>query len=412
MARRDGTPIWLGGDGAAGVPLSRVALTSGSAESYSEAWLQDLLDRHPEVLPIERIEPGFGKLISLCRELPLDFGAGRSGALDNLFATESGGLVLVETKLWKNPEARRTVVAQAMDYAAAVFRLGYEDLERAVDRARKAAGQSAGPLTQLVAKHAHDSFDEPTFIDAVTLNLRRGRAIVAVVGDGIREDIAPLVELLQSDAGLRFVFALVELGVYEVPSPGVRLVCPSVLAQTTLIERGVVQIDDQASGILIRPPAVTGPRTQSARRIGLSEDEFYEILERNEPGMAALLKDFRARAEAHGIYPEVLGGLNLKHSSPSGQPFNLGVVTKSGKLDTGFAGYWERAQPGRTYNETLARLIGGRVKELGNGMSIVHTAADNLPRLSDFLPQHAEAWLEAIDNYTAAFINRGDRDLE
>jgi hypothetical protein len=408
MARRDGTPIWLGGDGAAGVALSRVPLTSGSADSYSEAWLQNLLDIHPEVLPIEQIEPGFGKLVPLCRELPLDFGAGRSGALDNLFATESGGLVLVETKLWRKPEARRTVIAQAMEYAAAVFRLAYDELERAVQRARKAAGQPVAPLTALVAAQAHESFDEATFIDAVTLNLRRGRAIVAVVGDGIREDIAPLVGLLQSHAGHRFVFALVELGVFETPVSGVRLVCPSVLAQTTLIERGVVQIDDRASGISIGPPAVSESRPESARRISLSEDEFYERLDQSKPGLAALLKDFLARAEAHGIYPEVLGGLNLKHSSPSGQPFNLGAIFKGGLIDTWPAAYWQRTQAGRAYNETLAGLIGGRVKETSEGQTTLRTASNGMPRLSDFLPQHAEAWLEAIDNYTAAFVNRAD----
>jgi hypothetical protein len=192
MGRRDGSPIWLGGAGSRGVTLSRIALKSGSAESYNEEWLQTLLDEHPEVLPLEQIEPGFGTPISLCRERPLDFGAGRTGALDNLFATETGGLVLVETKLWRNPEARRTVVAQAMEYAAAVFRLGYEELESAVQSARRTAAQEVEPLTALVAAHAHESFDETTFIDAVTLNLRRGRAIVAVVGEGIREDIAPL----------------------------------------------------------------------------------------------------------------------------------------------------------------------------------------------------------------------------
>lgn len=408
MGRRDGSPIWLDGGTSRGVPLSRVTLNSGATERYSEAWLQNLLDEHPEVLPIEQIEPGFGPLIPLCRELPLDFGAGRSGALDNLFATATGGLVLVETKLWRNPEARRTVVAQAMEYAAAVFQLGYEELENAVRSARRAAEQSVEPLTALVAVHAHASFDEATFIDAVTLNLRRGRAIVAVVGDGIREDIAPLVELLQSHAGLRFVFALVELGVYEAPVPGVRVVYPSVLAQTRLIERGVIQVDEKASGISVTPPAVGGPQVGKTRRMGLSEDEFYELLDRSEPGMAALLKDFLVRAEAHGIYPEVLGALNLKHSSPRGQPLNLGIITRGGKVDTWLAAYWERTQAGRAYNEALARLIGGRVKEGIEGQSAVHTASDRMPRLSDFLPRHADAWLAAIDRYVAAF--RADDD--
>jgi hypothetical protein len=411
MVRRDGSPIWLGGAECRGVVLSRVALKSGGTENYNEAWLQNLLDKHPEVLPIEQIEPGFGTLIPLCRELPLDFGAGRTGALDNLFATETGGLVLVETKLWRNPEARRTVVAQAMEYAAAVFRLGYEDLERAVQAARKAVAQSTEPLTELVAPRAREWFDEAAFIDAVSLNLRRGRAIVAVVGDGIREDIGPLVGLLQSHAGLRFVFALVEIGIYEAPIVGVRLVYPSVLAQTTLIERGVVQIDDKASDglprISVGPPAVSGPRAGKARGMSLGEDEFFELLEQ-KIGMAALVKDFLERAESHGIYPEVLGGLNLKHASPSGPPFNLGVITKGGVVDTGLAAYWKRAEAGKAYNETLAALIGGRVKELSDGQSVVHTAAGKLPRLSNFLPKHAEAWLAAIDRYIAGFRTDDD----
>jgi hypothetical protein len=415
MGRRDGSPVWLGGDGTRSVTLSRVALTSGSAESYSEAWLQNLLDVHPEVLPVEQIEPGFGTLVPLCRELPLDFGAGRSGALDNLFATATGGLVLVETKLWRNPEARRTVVAQAMEYAAAVFRLSYDELERAVQSARKAVGQSEEPLTALVAAHARESFDEATFLDAVSLNLRRGRAIVAVVGDGIREDLAPLAELLQSHAGLRFVFALVELSVYEAPVSGVRLVHPSILAQTTLIERGVVQIDDQASKgarISVRPPADSWPQAGKARRMSLGEDEFYELLDQRQPGMAASLKDFLARAEAHGIYPELLGGLSLKRSSPSGQPLNLGTITKGGIVDTAPATWWDRTQAGKAYNETLAELIGGRVTQFNEGRELgLRTASNRMPRLSDLLPRHADAWLAAIDDYTAAFMTRDGRGV-
>jgi hypothetical protein len=75
---------------------------------------------------MEQIEPGFGRLIPVCKELPLTFGAGKSGSLDNLFVTRGGGLFLTEAKLWRNPEARRSVVAQAMEYAAALFRLNYD----------------------------------------------------------------------------------------------------------------------------------------------------------------------------------------------------------------------------------------------------------------------------------------------
>lgn len=406
--RQDGRPIWVPETGDA-VALDRHTLTKQAGSGYNEAWLQNLLHRHPQVLPIEQIEPGFGALIPVCRELPLVFGAGKSGALDNLFITAGGGLVLAEAKLWRNPEARRSVVAQAMEYAAAVFRLNYEQLQTAVDAARRAAGEPAFPLSAL-AGGGQELSDEASFVDAVTRNLKRGRAVIAVVGDGIREDLVALSELLQSHAGHRFVFALIELGVYEAPVSGARLINPSVLAQTTLIERGVVRIEDggSAAGVRILTPAVSflaGTATKPAG-VGLGEDEFYEILDQNQPGLARLLQDFLVRADAHGLYADLQSGLNLKHPSPMGHPLNLGTVTKAGFLDTGPATWWDRGQPGRAYNEALAALIGGSVREQKTGeQSALRTAAGKTPRLSDLLPHHAAAWLEAIDRYVAAFLS-------
>jgi hypothetical protein len=124
--RRDGIPLWVGDDLSPAQRLNRVDLRSvADAYRYDEAWLQKLLHKHPEVLPVTQIESGFGSLVSVCRELSLDFGGGRSGALDNFYLTSTGGLALVEVKLWRNPEARRSAVAQAMEYAGAIFRLSY-----------------------------------------------------------------------------------------------------------------------------------------------------------------------------------------------------------------------------------------------------------------------------------------------
>ena len=292
-----------------------------------------------------------------------------------------------------------------MEYAAAVFRLSYEQLQGAVDAARKAAGEPILPLAAIAAG-GQDPSVEADFIDAVTRNLKRGRAIIAVVGDGIREDLVALAELLQSHAGHRFVFALVELAVYETPVPGARLIYPSVLAQTTLIERGVVRIEDGGSSDAVRilAPAVSTPAATAARPagVGLGEDEFYEVLDQSRPGLARLLREFLARAAAHGVYPDVQRGLNLKHPSPTGQPLNLGTVRKSGHLDTGPATWWDRAGPGQVYAETLAALIGGTIKVEGN-QSVLRTATGKTPYLSDLLPHYADSWIEAIDRYVATF---------
>lgn len=402
IRRRDGRPIWLNSDQELATPLERVDLGSTAASGYNEAWLQELLHQQPAVFPVDQIEPGFGDLIPLCRELPLMFGAGRSGALDNVFVTSSGGLVLVEAKLWRNPEARRSVVAQAMEYAGAVFRLSYDEFEQTVLRARKSEQMRGESIFQLVAG-IDPSIDEAEFIDALSRNLSRGRAIVAVVGDGIREDIVPLAELLQSHAGQRFTFALVELAVFQAPNPDIRVVVPSVLAQTILIERGVVRVDDETSTVRIDPPQLESDRrsTQVVRRgVSIGEDEFYDLLAQRDPAAPDLLKRFLERAYNLGIYVDRQAGLNLKHESGDDRPLNLGTISKAGFVDTGPASWWGRTEAATDYNRRLADAIGGRVGDMMDGeQCVLRTSSGKTPRLTDLLPAHEEAWLSAMETY-------------
>src|SRR5437763_1047675 len=111
MAMRDGLPFIVQEHGGTLVwqALERVPL----AETPREGWLKAVLDLSPSLLPIreidERIEP---PLVSLGREIET-----AAGPIDNLFLSANGYLVVVETKLWRNPEARREVVAQLIDYA-------------------------------------------------------------------------------------------------------------------------------------------------------------------------------------------------------------------------------------------------------------------------------------------------------
>jgi hypothetical protein len=401
MSRRDGSPIWLSKETGGGTPLSRIKFAVGpGAGMYDEAWLQRFLHEHPEVFPIRQIEPGFDELLPACRELSVSLGAGKSGALDNLFITRSGNLVLIETKLWRNPEARRAVVAQALDYASAVFRMSYSELNAAVSRAR---GGSPGRSLVEIASDGPNPVDEAEFVDAVTSNLERGKAIVAVVGDGIREDLTSIAHLLQGHAGQRFTFALVELAIYETNEHTERLVIPSVLAQTVLLERGVIRISSdgpKGQQIVVDPPQEIGSKQFGTRGMSFGEDEFYEILERNAPGLPDLLKAFVDKSASLGIYAEVLGGLNLKHASPSGNPLNLAAVAKAGFVDFGPATWWGSRDAARTYLATVANLAGASVVERRDGQDwVVRVAGNKMPKLSVLLPQHEQAWLDAMDRY-------------
>ena len=91
--------------------------------------------------------------------------------------------VLVECKLWRNCEGRREVVGQILDYAKELSRWSSSDLQREVSRRVKRDGN---PLLEMV-QAADPSVDEMEFNDALTANLRRGRFLLLIVGDGITE---------------------------------------------------------------------------------------------------------------------------------------------------------------------------------------------------------------------------------
>ena len=78
-------------------------------------------------------------------------------------------------------------VSQILDYAKEISRWSYEQLNDAVRRATKRP-ENTNALFDLVQKQ-NDTIDEQTFVDDVTRNLKSGRFLLLVVGDGIREGV-------------------------------------------------------------------------------------------------------------------------------------------------------------------------------------------------------------------------------
>ena len=70
-----------------------------------------------------------------------------AGYADTLHVNGSGRLTLSEFKLWRNPQARREVIGQILDYAKDLASWGYEDLQRQVSLA---TGKSGNVLYDLV----------------------------------------------------------------------------------------------------------------------------------------------------------------------------------------------------------------------------------------------------------------------
>lgn len=207
----------------------------------TEASIQELVHQHPLCLPIAEIDPLFAGPIAICRELGTP-----AGPIDNLLLTPAGLPVLVECKLWRNPEGRREVVGQILDYSKELTKWSASDLQR---EASRRLGRKGNVLLDLVREAGHD-VDEVAFNDAVTFNLRRGRFLLLIVGDGIREGVEAIAEYLQAHVGLHFTLGLVELPIYAM-ADGSRIVVPRVLAKTVTIARNVVAVPD---GLMVEEP--------------------------------------------------------------------------------------------------------------------------------------------------------------
>jgi hypothetical protein len=210
--------------------LERIPFGGNNEKAFEERWLQRALFRFPECLPVREIDAHIGSLIPVCMELQTG-----SGPADILYVTPTGQVVLVETKLWRNPEARRAVVGQILDYAKQLTSWTYDVLDQNCSRA---ANQRPGHLLTCLRQHAPDA-DEAQFVDGVHRSLASGDFLLLIIGDGIQAGAESLVSFLERFGHMRFGLGLIEVAAFRTPD-GKTLLQPRILAKTEVIERTIL----------------------------------------------------------------------------------------------------------------------------------------------------------------------------
>ncbi|MCB1801292.1 MAG: DUF4268 domain-containing protein [Gammaproteobacteria bacterium] len=232
-----GTPLIIA-PGGSPAKMARVSLSAtGEGGQYDEAFIQQLAFDHPNCLPVSEIDVAYEGLVPVCMELSTP-----AGPMDALYVTPAGRLVILEAKLWRNPEARRKVVAQILDYAKELSNWSYEDLQREVSRK---LGRKGNALFELVKAHCPET-DEIGFVDGVQQSLSLGRFLLLIVGDGIKEGAGAIADFLETVGRLEFTFGLVELALYQHHDVGL-LVQPRVIARTVEFRRNIVVLPEGAS---------------------------------------------------------------------------------------------------------------------------------------------------------------------
>ena len=243
-----GKPFLVSEDDA-GHPIAAKPLIALPLDTaINEAWLQEVLASNPDILPVgaidERVEE---PLVSLGREVRTP-----AGPIDNLFISRNGYLVVVETKLWRNPEARRKVVSQILDYAAHLRQWDYSKLE---SEWRKQGGEGQSLWDHVGPTEAADEAD---WVDQVNDNLSAGRMTLLIVGDGIRSQASQLAAAVDGHPDFQFRLGLVELRLCRTDE-GQVLVIPTTMAVTQEIPRAIVTVrwtEGTAPSVQVETPAI------------------------------------------------------------------------------------------------------------------------------------------------------------
>lgn len=324
---------------------------SKKADGYDEAWLRDLIFAHPQAMPVNELDPAYGPLISICKELYT-----KAGYIDALFMNPLGMPTLVECKLWRSPEARREVVGQILDYARTLKKWTFSDLQREAARARR---EQSFELAAHVSNHsAGVNFDEAMFADNVARNLQKGRLLLLVVGDGIREGVEAIAEYLQGATSLQFTFGLVEAQAFELAHKS-WIVQSRVLARTLIINRTIVDVAVPDLDVSEDAPETEGPRQ-------LDERQKWML------GFWAELIDRLKLDDREQPFAKPLAESNIFFPLPTRDPW-ITCYFSSSKNEAGvFLGYSRTSQSAVEVVDRIdaARCYQLRVREIGTAVDL------------------------------------------
>lgn len=202
----------------------------------NEAWLQKLLPTCPEILPTAEIDSRYAKLFYIAREVATESTKIGKGHIDILYLSTNGNLVIVETKLYRNPESSRQVIGQVLDYAVSLHdtkQWNWDKLE-SIYKGKDLYSDIKRKYPEITSKE--------NFIEKVNESIRQADFLMMIVGDAIRPSADKIAEFINSPIDMHHRLALCELTTYKIADKF--LIVPRLTTSTNILERAVITIKD------------------------------------------------------------------------------------------------------------------------------------------------------------------------
>ena len=186
-----------------------------SQQFPDEATLQGLVAENPQLLPLA----GSPRVFTLGREIRLG-----TGYADVLAVEASGRPVIIEVKLARNAEARRSIVSQVLAYAAFLHGYDVEALEQGPLRNALADAGYESIAEAVAAEDQEGAVDEAEFVPALQAYLGSGRFRLVLVLDDVSSELERIISYLDSVTLQTLTIDLITINVYVVN--GVQIALP------------------------------------------------------------------------------------------------------------------------------------------------------------------------------------------
>lgn len=310
-------------------------LKSAKEVGFKEEWLKRAIAANPELV------------MAACREADLtdeawmvwaeELSLETAGTIDVLLVSDSGRIAIVETKLSYNPEGRRSVVAQTLEYAIHLSEIA------------ELPGPDLPPLPKLEGRE---------FIDLETIRgrIREGDYLLIVAGDRLD---SRAVRLSKTMLGRHLVqsweLALVDVSVFECQLPGnppQYLLVPHLRGAIVAEQRQVVRIvvEGNRAQVHVEPQAAVSHGSSRQRQ---DEESFSHALPVEQRQFFDRLRALRERYSSFSWSPASASivfrnrGFNILELYSSGEVrFRPGFFVKAlGKL------------PASRYHDQLRKLF-------------------------------------------------------
>lgn len=191
-----------------------------------EAHLQQLLYESPDLIPIEDLEDGGVSPGLFIKEAGLP----GSGSTDLIGVGEAGNITVVECKLATNPDIRRKVIGQVLEYAAYLWQMSYHEFDDIVQRRE---GQPLAELMrqQLEAEGSIEDWSEEEFRAGVAEALQQGVFRIIVAVDEVTDELRRVIRYLNAcgPAG----FSIYGLEMHYFADDQTELLVPQLVGMTT-----------------------------------------------------------------------------------------------------------------------------------------------------------------------------------